>query len=273
MKPVHPELIEHLASQYALGTLSPRVRRRFETLLLQRPDLLAAVQRWNARLNLVGAAAAPWTADTRKPAPERDARSQRMWQSIAAQTRPVVVAPVRNPPAPRARPSRRGSNTTGWFGPAAWAGLFGGALAGAACAVMVLTARPEWLTNTDRLAMRIDERLPQSYVGLLTDEQGQGRALLSSLRHGKTVTVKMLGAPLPALPAGERYVLWALPTDARPFAVADVPDKGSATAQLPDTSEKLFSKVSKLVVTIETAATAEAPSARIALKGNCAKLW
>lgn len=273
MKLVHPELIEHLASQYVLGTLSPRARRRFEALLAQRPDLHAAVQRWNARLNLIGAAAQPWTADTRTPARERDARASRMWQAIAAQTQ-ASPAPVRVAPAPRARPNSSSSgSTTRWFGPAAWAGLLGGALAGAACAVMVLTARPEWLTTTDRVAMRIDERLPQSYVGLLTDEQGQGRALISSLRHGKTVTVKMLGAPLPALPAGERYVLWALPTDARPFAVAAVPDKGSATAQLPDTSEKLFSKVSKLVVTIEAAATADAPSARVALRGNCAKLW
>jgi anti-sigma-K factor RskA len=275
MKLVHPELIEHLASHYALGTLSPRVRRRFEALLLQRPDLLAAVQRWNARLNLVGAAAAPWSADTRKTAPEREARSRRMWQAIAAQTQPAP-APVRHPPTPRAQPKRSNSrgNTTSWFGPGAWAGLFSGALAGAACAVMVLTQRPEWVTNTDRLAMRIDERLPQSYVGLLTDEQGNGRALLSSLRHGKTATVKMLGAaPLPALPTGERYVLWALPADAKPFAVTDVPEKGSATSTLPDTSEKLFSKVSKLIVTIESQATPEAPSARVVLKGNCAKLW
>ena len=273
MKLVHPGLIEHLASHYALGTLPPRARRRFESLLLQRPDLRAAVQRWNLRLDLIGAAAAPWTVDTHTLAPERQARSQRMWQAIAAQTG-APSTPVRAPPAQRARPnSSRGGSTTRWFGPAAWAGLFGGALAGAACAVMVLTARPEWLTNTDRLAMRIDERLPQSYVGLLTDEQGQGRALLSSLRHGKTVTVKMLGTPLPALPAGERYVLWALPIDARPFAVANVPDKGSVTAQLPDTSEKLFSKVSKLVVTIEFAAAADAPSSRVALWGNCAKLW
>jgi anti-sigma-K factor RskA len=273
VKLVHPELIEHLASQYALGTLSPRARRRFEALLLQRPDLLAAVQRWNARLNLVGAAAAPWSADTRAPAPERDARSRRMWQAIAAQTQPAP-APVREPPTPRAQPKRSSSNTTSWFGPGGWAGLFGGALAGAACAVMVLTLRPEWVTNTDRLAMRIDERLPQSYVGLLTDEQGNGRALLSSLRHGKTATVKMLGAvPLPALPAGERYVLWALPADAKPFAVTNVPEKGSANSTLPDTSEKLFSKVSKLIVTIESQATPEAPSARVVLKGNCAKLW
>ncbi len=273
MKLIQPELMEHLASQYALGTLSPRARRRFEAVLSQRPDLLAAVQRWNSRLNIVGAAAAPWTADTRKPARERDARSQRMWQAIAAQTQPAAAA-ARNPPAQRAHPKRSGSSTASWFGPGAWAGLFGGALAGAACAVMVLTARPEWVTNTDRLAMRIDERLPQSYVGLLTDEQGNGRALLSSLRHGKTATVKLLGAvPLPALPAGERYVLWALPTDARAFAVATVPDKGSATTQLPDTSEKLFSKVSKLIVTIESQATPDVPSARVVLKGNCAKLW
>jgi anti-sigma-K factor RskA len=272
MKLVHPELIEHLASHYALGTLSPRTRRRFEALLLQRPDLRAAVQRWDMRLNLIGAAAQPWTTDTRRPARERDARSRRMWQAIAAQTQPVV-APVREPPTPRARPNANGSSTTRWFGPAAWAGLFGGALAGAACAVMVLTLRPEWVTTTDRLAMRIDERLPQSYVGLLTDEQGNGRALVSSLRHGRTVTVKMLGAPLPTLPAGERYVLWALPTDARAFAVANVPNKGSATAQMPDTSEKLFSKVSKLAVTIETSAQPEAPGSRVVIQGNCAKLW
>jgi anti-sigma-K factor RskA len=279
VKLAQPELIEHLASQYALGTLSPRVRRRFEVLLLQRPDLLAAVQRWNARLNLVGAAAAPWSADTRKTAPERDARSRRMWQAIAAQTQtqPAKVqvgAPVREAPAPRVQPRRGSGNTKSWFGPGGWAGLFGGALAGAVCAVMVLTLRPEWVTNTDRLAMRIDERLPQSYVGLLTDEQGNGRALLSSLRHGKTATVKMLGAPpLPALPVGERYVLWALPADAKPFAVTSVPEKGAATSTLPDTSEKLFSKVSKLIVTIESQATPEAPSARVVLKGNCAKLW
>lgn len=272
MKLAHPELIEHLASHYVLGTLSPRARRRFESLLPRRADLRAAVQRWNTRLNLVGAAAAPWTADTNTPAPAREARSRRMWQVIAAQTQTPLM-PVHVPVAPRARANSGGSDGTRWFKPSAWAGLFGGAFAGAACAVLVMMARPDWVTSTDRVAMRIDERLPQSYVGLLTDDQGQGRALLSSLRHGKTATVKMLGTPLPALPAGERYVLWALPTDARPFAVATVPDKGSATAQLSDTSEKLFGKVSKLVVTIETSATADAPGARVALKGNCAKLW
>jgi anti-sigma-K factor RskA len=275
VKLVHPELIEHLASQYVLGTLPPRARRRFDALLPQRVDLRAAVQRWNLRLNFVGAAVAPWTADTRTPAREREARSRRMWQAIAAQTQPTAVREVRRDDAPRKRTSADGGSTTRWFSPSAWglAGLLGGALAGAACAVMVLTLRPGWVTSTDRVAMRLDERLPQSYVGLLTDEPGNGRALVSSLRHGRTLTVKMLGAPLPALAAGERYVLWALPTDARPFAVAAVPEKGSATASLPDTAEQLFGKVSKLLVTVETSPKPEAPSSRIVIKGNCAKLW
>jgi anti-sigma-K factor RskA len=275
VKLVRPELVEHLASQYVLGTLSPRARRRFDGLLLQRADLRAAVQRWNVRLNLVGAVVAPWTAKTRMPAREREARSRRMWQAIAARTQPPAVRAVRRDDPLKPRTSIPGGSTTRRFSPSAWgvAGLFAGALAGAACALMVVTLRPGWVTSTDRVAMRLDERLPQSYVGLLTDEMGNGRALVSSLRHGRTVTVKMLGAPLPALPAGERYVLWALPTNAPPFAVATVPEKGSATATLPDTAEKLFSKVSKLEVVVETLPRPEAPSSRVAIKGNCAKLW
>jgi hypothetical protein len=42
---------------------------------------------------------------------------------------------------------------------------------------------------------------------------------------------------------------------------------------LPDTSEKLLSKVSKLVVTLETSATPVSPSGTVVFSGNCAKLW
>jgi hypothetical protein len=42
---------------------------------------------------------------------------------------------------------------------------------------------------------------------------------------------------------------------------------------LPDTSEKLLSKVSKLAVTLETDASPSAPSAHVVFSGNCAKLW
>jgi hypothetical protein len=105
--------------------------------------------------------------------------------------------------------------------------------------------------SSDQLAMRSGERLPQSYVGLLTDAQGNGKLLVSSLRHGKTMTVKVIGPITP--PASGRLVLWAVPASG-PGVLAGyaLPTSGSAVSMLPDTSEKLLSKVGKLVVTLET---------------------
>jgi anti-sigma-K factor RskA len=143
-----------------------------------------------------------------------------------------------------------------------------------AASALFLSA-PGLFITSDQLAMRSGERLPQSYVGVLTDAQGQGRLLVSSLRHGKTLTLKVLGtAPLaPALASDERLVLWALPADGAPFAMGTVPASGTQVSALPDTSEKLLSKVSRLVVTRERAATPSAPSADVVLSGSCAKLW
>jgi len=52
-----------------------------------------------------------------------------------------------------------------------------------------------------------------------------------------------------------------------------VPAGGSAVSTLPDTSEKLLARVSKLLVTQETSDHPAAPSAMVVLSGNCAKLW
>jgi anti-sigma-K factor RskA len=47
----NPELYDRLAAAYVLGTLSGQARRRFETLVLERPYLAAAVAGWEARLD------------------------------------------------------------------------------------------------------------------------------------------------------------------------------------------------------------------------------
>jgi anti-sigma-K factor RskA len=125
--------------------------------------------------------------------------------------------------------------------------------------------------TSDQVAMRTGEKLPQSYVGLLTDAQGSGKLLVSSLRHGKTMTVKVIGPITP--PAGGTLVLWAVPTDGPAFALGPVPTTGSAVSLLPDTSEKLLSKVSKLIVTLETGAAPTSPGGTVVFSGNCAKLW
>ena len=127
--------------------------------------------------------------------------------------------------------------------------------------------------------MRTGEQLPQSYVGLLTDAQGNGKLLVSSLRQGKAMTIKVIvpiSAPATA-PIGSRLVLWAVPADPAKngpaFVLGDVPATGTATSQLPDTSEKLLSHVSKLIVTVETRVNPTQPSDTLVYSGNCAKLW
>ncbi len=248
MRYTHPALIDHLASHYVLGTLQGGARRRFERLQRERADVQLAVQQWQQRLGLLSNAV---------PAPSpAQAPSVRVWEVIAARTQPAA-------------PARSTGSRWRWLQPASW-GL-GGFASGLVAAGALLLVAPSIFITTDQIAMRSDQRLPQSYVGLLTDDQGNGKVLVSSLRYGTTMTIKLIGAVQP--PESGVHVLWAVPADAPAFVLGTLPAKGSATSQMSDTSEKILSKVTKLKVTLEANAQVSAPSAAVVLQGNCAKLW
>jgi anti-sigma-K factor RskA len=225
-----PELIERLAAEYALGTLHGGARRRFVRLLADRADVRMAVSAWEARL-------APLARSVSPVQPKAQ-----VWQAIAAQT--------------QSKPAANQGSGWSWLRPASW-GL-GGIAAGVALSAAVLFTAPTLFFTADQIAMRSGEKLPQSYVGVLTDAQSNGRLLVSSLRHGKTVTLKVIGkADLGT--AAAPLQLWALPpadvNGGKPFLLAQVPIKGS-----------------KLAVTQINAADPSTPG-EIVLSGNCAKLW
>lgn len=243
MRLTSPRLVEHLASTYVLGTLAGGARRRFERLLRERADLQLAVAEWEGRLGALGQTVPP------RPAPAR------VWAAVDARTRPLAAVPVR--PA-----------VLGWLKPAGFS--LGGLAAGLLAASVLFAVVPGLFVTADRAAMLTGQRLPQSYVGLLTDAQGNGKLLVSSLRHGTAMTVKVIG-PITA-PAQGQLVLWAVPAAGPAFVLGPVPLTGSATSQLPATSEKLLSKVTKLVVTLESDAAPAAPGT-VVFSGNCAKLW
>jgi anti-sigma-K factor RskA len=246
----HPVLLEHLASSYVLGTLAGGARRRFERLQRDRADVRVLVAQWEARLGQLAV-----SVPAQKPSPQ-------LWAAIAARTQPVHTSAA----------ARATSSSTGWLGWLKPAGFgLGGLAAGVIAASVLFVAAPGVFMSSDQVAMRSGEKLPQSYVGLLTDAQGNGKLLISSLRHGKTMAVKVIGPITP--PATGRLVLWALPANGPAFAIGTVPTSGSAVSMLPDTSEKLLSKVSKLIVTLETGATPVSPSDTVVFSGNCAKLW
>jgi anti-sigma-K factor RskA len=243
-----PELLEHLASSYVLGTLTGGARRRFERLQRDRADVRGLVAQWETRLGQLAV-----SVPAQQPSPQ-------LWKAIAARTQPAATAATANA-------SPRG--WLGWLKPAGFG--FGGLAAGVIAASVLFVTAPGLFMTSDQIAMRTGEKLPQSYVGLLTDAQGNGKLLVSSLRHGKTLTVKVIG-PITA-PASGTLVLWAVPASGPAFALGPVPASGSAVSLLPDTSEKLLSKVSKLVVTLETSSAPVSPSAQVLFSGNCAKLW
>ena len=252
MRYTEPTLLEHLASNYVLGTLQGGARRRFERLQADRADIRLRVASWEMRLGQLAQSIPPQQV------------SSKLWPAIAARTQPFAAQPgLRNAtasPSATVSPSQGTPSAStspglwGWLKPAGF-GL-GGLAAGALAASALFFTVPTLFITSDQIAMRTGEKLPQSYVGLLTDAQGNGKLLVSSLRQGKTMTIKVIG-PITApasLPSGGRLVMWAVPADPAKngpaFVLGNVPATGSAVSQLPGTSEKLLSKVSKMIVKI-----------------------
>lgn len=236
-----PELLDRLASEYVLGTLRGRARRRFEQLLQRLPAARAAVHAWEVRLGPLAVAVPP----VMPPA--------RVWSAIATRT------------APAARPAPAWS---GW-----WKPLIGVAL-GSVLTIGLVQLMPGIFMSLDVLAQK-EQALPQSYVGLLVDKEGQPTLLISSTRHGTRVTVKSL-RPV-AVPAGKVLQVWALPRDGAPFplgvATATKPP-GSTHFEMGGTSEKLLANVPRLAVSIEDSpAQPGATPSEFILTGHCVKLW
>jgi anti-sigma-K factor RskA len=92
MKYDNPELRDQLAAEYALGTMPPLVRRRFERLLAADPELVAIVEEWTSRFRPIDGTASAlepparvWRAVERRIAsrPEPTARRPEWLRSLA----------------------------------------------------------------------------------------------------------------------------------------------------------------------------------------------
>jgi anti-sigma-K factor RskA len=236
-----PELLDRLAAEYVFGSLSPLARRRFDKLRRTLPAADAAARAWEERTAPLAS-----VVPTAVPSPE-------LWQTIDRRTGGA-----------RSRQPQR----SGWLGflkPAL------GFAAGVVVALGVVRLAPESVVAVDDL-VQARGTLPESYVGLLTDREGAPVVLASSTRHGRSLFVKMLRNV--EVPAGKVLQLWALPNGAAPFPVGVVPATGKATIALADTSERLFSNVPRLAVSIEDApARPGATPGAFVLSGHCVKLW
>lgn len=256
-----PEVQEHLAAQFVLGTLSPRARRRLQGLASTRPALRARIDAWAERLAVLSA-----TTPSQVP-------SAALWAEILSRTQGVQAQRGKDGAAVTASapPSRWVRWLDGLRSPA-WVGA-GGLAAGVLVTTALWQQQPQWLVDVEQLG-RAEQALPQSYVGILGDSQGRTQVLVSSTRHGRRLFIKTL-APLTVQPGETLQLRARVPGEAPLLLGVLTGAKGLVEIRLPDTAEALFKRVTELeVVAIAPAGpNLPAPTPRVVVRGPCAKLW
>jgi hypothetical protein len=185
----HPDLLDRLAAEYALGTLHGGARRRFEAVMQAHPDVARAAARWHERL-------APMDADL-PPLPAGDA----LWARIEQRAFGAASA---EPAAPSASAGQRhrdapslGETVQRW-----WQRWLAPIPAGALAPVLLLGLVGPPVAAAAGRARRI--AIARATSACCPPPTG-ARPAVSSLRRGRTVDLKQVQ---PAqVPAGQTLFL------------------------------------------------------------------
>lgn len=243
-----PALIDRLAADYALGTMTGGARRRFERAMREQPEVERAVLAWQQRLLPLDARLAPL--------PAGDALWRRIERQAfgAAPTPPSTVSPV--------------AAVQRW-----WQRLLAPVPAGALALGLLLGSLAPGLWTAMQGVEAGDAQLPESYVGVLATADGRPGLIVSSLRRGLVVDLKPLAAV--TVPAGQALFLWTLDAQGRAAAVGALPPlAGFTRVPLPQPAEALFQRAVELAVSVEPAGTSPAqPGSPFVYRGLCGKLW
>jgi anti-sigma-K factor RskA len=247
-----PELLSHLAAAYAMHTLSPLARKRFERIMRGSGAARHALAKAEAKLAGLSASIEP----VKPPA--------LVWRAIEQR----VAPPLREKSAVSA-PVQMQKTVVRW-----WETLnfWRGATAFAASVALAFVLSPLLISGSGHSGGDIDG-MPASYIGVMADQSGATRVVTTVRRKEKVLHVK-LTMPLD-VPADRRAVLWAIPAEGAPFSVGVLSaTQGKSNIAMADTAENLLSKVSKLGITYESNfASVTTPTTPYVFSGFCGKLW
>lgn len=254
-----PDLKERLASEYVLGTLSGRARRRFEAWMREDADLRRTVAEWGTRLN-------PLTAALPDVAPHA-----RVWNAVAARIAPKGVGE-----APGA------ASTSVWDSLAFWRGL-GLAASGLAAALLVFVGvRPPQIVERVQVVEREVEKPMRvsdganpwqpSYVATLKDKDGKTMLMIYVGRKSDELWVKYEGDNMPKDASLE---LWGLDTNGQPKSLGLIKETGKNMIKLPDMAEKSVATYKTLAVSMEPMGGSKmgTPTGPVMYKGDCYNFW
>lgn len=201
----HPDLLDRLASGYALGTLRGGARRRFEAMAREQAPVRAAALIWQSRLASLNElqpqqqpGAAVWTRIDNLVQGEKTAMAQ---QAVLAQT---------------AAQDRKTTGVADWLRSlAVWRTA---TAAGALATVVAVTVGSDMRQELGGEIARLQTQLlaaPQiQYVAVLSDDKSAASMLVTFDITSKKLTLQRVGS---YQEAGDRSLqLWALPPSGEP---------------------------------------------------------
>ena len=195
----HPELLDRLASAYAIGTLRGGARRRFETLAREQAPVRAAALVWQSRVASM--------TELQAPAQPSPAVWTRIHNLIVGEREQSAMAAARNA---KAAPSG------GWLRSLAlWRGAAGaGALATVLAVVTAVGLRDNLGAQIGELQAQLSAQPQVEYVAVLNDEQASASMLVTFDPKNKKLTLQRVGGYQEA--SDKSLQLWALPPGAAP---------------------------------------------------------
>ena len=200
-----PELLDLLASNYALGTLRGGARRRFETLAREHPSLRAAALVWQTRLGGMNE-----LQSQEMPSPLVWTRIENLVQAeMQAQgmktRREAALAEV-----------SQAAGVQGWWrGLSLWRGVAAaGALASVVAVVAGLNLRDQMGGEIRRLQAQLLATPQIEYVAVLADDKSAASMLVTFDPKNRKLVLQRVGG---YQEAGDRSLqLWALPPSGGP---------------------------------------------------------
>lgn len=203
-----PELLDHLAASYALGTLRGGARRRFETLARQSASVRAAAVIWQERM-----ASMTELQTAEIPSPN-------VWKRIENLVQAEGLPRAAPDPASAAlslRPLRRALQ---WWR--------AGALAGGLTAVVAVTVAVRLEGEVEGRELRLAELTQQKgaldaqlqavsrieYVAVLADDKANASLLVTFDPRNQRLVLKRVGGFQEA--SDKSLQLWALPPSGKP---------------------------------------------------------
>ncbi len=199
----NPDLLDHLASTYALGTLRGGARRRFETLAREQASIRAAALIWQTRLASMNELqpqsspdAAVWIRIDNLVQGERQAKAMQ-----------VTREPIRQEDAP---------GLAGWLHSLLlWRGAAAaGALATVFVVVTGLNLRDQMGGEIQQLQAKLLATPQIDYVAVLADDKSAASMLVTFDPKSNKLTLQRVGGYKEA--SDRSLQLWALPPSGGP---------------------------------------------------------